>query len=197
VKPAVRKATTQDVPELARTLASAFSTDPVFTWMMPKRNQVERLRRFFAATLTHALKHEAVFTSERLDGVAVWLPPDKWKVPPGDILGLMPAMLRSFAERTPRALRTLSAIERHHPKHPPHWYLEALGTHRDAQRGGIGSAVIGLMLERCDREGVPAYLESSNEENIPFYRRHGFDVTEEIVLGKDSPPEWGMWRDPR
>jgi ribosomal protein S18 acetylase RimI-like enzyme len=197
VKPAVRKATTQDVPELARTLASAFSTDPVFTWMMPKRNQVERLRRFFAATLAHGLKHDAVFTSEGLDGVAIWLPPDKWKAPFGDVMRMMPAMTRSFAQNIPRSLRALSAMEKHHPKDPPHWYLEALGTHRDAQRGGIGSAVIAHMLERCDREGLPAYLESSNPENVPFYRRHGFEVTETIVLGKGGPSATGMWRDPR
>ncbi len=29
------------------------------------------------------------------------------------------------------------------------------------------------MIERGDREGVPAYLESSKERNLDFYGRHG------------------------
>src|SRR5438309_8944050 len=75
-------------------------------------------------------------------------------------------------------------------------YLEFLGTRRDVQRKGVGSAVIGSMLERCDREGTPAYLEASSPENVPFYRRHGFDVREELQL-KGGPPVWAMMREPR
>ena len=53
------------------------------------------------------------------------------------------------------------------------------------------------MLERCDAEGLPAYLESSKERNVPFYRRHGFEVREEIHFGPGGPPMWPMWRAPR
>ena len=42
-----------------------------------------------------------------------------------------------------------------------------------------------------------AYLESSKEENLPFYNRFGFQVTEELTLGAGAPPMWAMWRDPR
>ena len=53
------------------------------------------------------------------------------------------------------------------------------------------------VLERCDDEGVPAYLESSKEKNVPYYERHGFRVTGELRLPKDGPPLWAMWRDPK
>ena len=65
------------------------------------------------------------------------------------------------------------------------------------QSKGVGSAVIRHMLERCDAEGLPAYLESSNLRNVPFYARHGFVSTGEIVVGKDAPTVTAMWRDPR
>jgi hypothetical protein len=51
-------------------------------------------------------------------------------------------------------------------------------------------------LDRCDAEGAPAYLESSNADNIPYYNRYGFDVTGEIVI-PDGPSLWPMWRQPR
>ena len=52
------------------------------------------------------------------------------------------------------------------------------------------------MLDDCDRDEVPAYLETGTERNVAFYVRHGFKVTEELRLPK-GPPIWLMWRDPR
>ncbi len=52
------------------------------------------------------------------------------------------------------------------------------------------------MLQRCDDEGVGAYLESSKERNVAFYGRHGFRVTRELRFPR-GPRLWLMWRDPR
>ncbi len=88
----------------------------------------------------------------------------------------------------------VSTIERQHPR-TPHWYLAVLGTDPIHQGKGIGSALLAPILDRCDREGIGAYLESSKQSNIAFYRRHRFEVTGEIVL-PGGPPVWPMWRDP-
>jgi len=192
----VRSATTNDAPKLAATLASAFKNDPVFTWLTPESHREARLRRFFAQQLAITMKHGGVLTTDDYSGAAIWLPPDKWKVAVGDLIRSMPAMVRSFGSRLPRVLGGLGVIEKNHPHETPHWYLEFLGTHSDFQRKGIGSTVVGVMLERCDAEGIPAYLEASSPENVPFYRRHGFEVTQDLQL-KNGPMVWGMWREPR
>ena len=192
----VRSATPSELPKLATTLASAFKNDPVFTWLTPERNREARLQRFFAQQLAITMKHEGVFTTDDYGGVAIWLPPDSWKVATGDLIRSLPAMIRSFGSRLPRVLGGLGVIEKNHPQETPHWYLEFLGTHADRQRKGIGSTVVTFMLERCDQEGIPAYLEASSPENVPFYRRHGFEVTQDLQL-KNGPMVWGMWREPR
>jgi GNAT superfamily N-acetyltransferase len=103
--------------------------------------------------------------------------------------------VRLFGLRLGTAIALLNAVERIHPKEP-HWYLAVLGTDPEHQGHGIGSAVMTPVLERCDEEGIGAYLESSKERNLAFYGRHGFVAGEPVRL-RGAPPLWPMWRDPR
>jgi GNAT superfamily N-acetyltransferase len=65
----------------------------------------------------------------------------------------------------------------------------------DWQGRGIGTALLQPILERCDRDGVGAYLEASSPRNRACYERNGFKVTGTINL-PDGPTMWPMWRDP-
>ena len=198
---AIRSATVGDRAKVAESLASAFSDDPLFAWMTgarPDKPLEPKMRTFFDAFLKLDLaRHDhLVFTDEDGIGAAIWRHPNKWKVPTGDLARTLPAMLRAFGAKVPRMVGALTAIEKVHPKEE-HYYLEVLGTHQAKQSKGIGTAVIGHMLERCDAEGMPAYLESSNPRNIPFYARHGFETTGEITVAKGAPTVTAMWRNPR
>jgi hypothetical protein len=48
-------------------------------------------------------------------------------------------------------------------------------------------------LAVADSKGMPAYLESSKENNIPIYQSFGFKVTGEIKL-PEGPTLYPMWR---
>jgi GNAT superfamily N-acetyltransferase len=194
-------ATAADRPKLVDSLASAFAEDPLFNWMAgtgPDKPPEPKARIFFDAfaKLEFARKEHLVFADEDGVGVAIWKAPNQWKISTADMLRTMPAMLRAFGTKTPRLIGALSAIEKVHPKEE-HYYLEALGTRQDMQSRGVGSAVLRHTLDRCDTEGMPAYLESSNVRNIPFYARHGFVTTGEIAVGNGAPTVTAMWREPR
>jgi len=197
----IRPATSADRATVASALASAFSDDPLFTWMAgagPDKPLEPKMRRMFDAFLKLDLvkPDHLVFVDEDGTGAAIWKQPNKWKVPNSEIVRALPALLRAFGTRAPTMIGALSAIEKVHPK-DEHYYLEALGTRKDMQSKGVGSAMIGAMLERSDAEGLPAYLESSNPRNVPFYARHGFETRGEIVCGKGAPTVTAMWREPR
>jgi GNAT superfamily N-acetyltransferase len=167
------------------------------TYVVPPKNQVVRLRRFFEVELRHLALPlgESYTTVGPVMGAALWSPPGKWKPPASRLLRSAPAFLRVIGSRLPAAMRVMGATDRKHPK-PHHWYLSTLGTEPDFQRKGVGSALIQPVLDRCDVEGVPAYLESSKEINVPYYRRHGFEVTDEVRV-PNGPPLWLMWREPK
>jgi ribosomal protein S18 acetylase RimI-like enzyme len=86
-------------------------------------------------------------------------------------------------------------MARYHPKEP-HWYLPLIGIDPAHQGRGLGGALMRHATEICDRERVPAYLESSNLRNVPLYQRHGFEVMGKIQAGS-SPVITPMLRWPQ
>jgi ribosomal protein S18 acetylase RimI-like enzyme len=193
-----RRATSADVPALARMLARSFFDDPVATWSCrPDGLRPKMLERFHGARLRQLIGEREVWTSPELESAALWAPPEHWKTTPRQDLELLRGVLHPrLLPRVPLILAGLLGIERRHPRMPPHWYLAVLGTDPSAQGQGLGSAVLAPVLEQCDTDGVGAYLESSKEANIAFYARHGFRVTGELRLPR-GPKMWAMWREPR
>jgi ribosomal protein S18 acetylase RimI-like enzyme len=194
----IRVATRADAGPLAASLARAFYDDPVMSFLVPpEATRRRRVASFFEAALTiQHLPHGASYTDTDRAGGALWDPPGHWQMRVSQILRGSVKMVTAFGRNVPRALHVLSTIERQHPRQP-HWYLAVLGTEPIHQGKGIGSALLAPILERCDHDGTPAYLESSKHSNIAFYRRHGFEVTGEIPLPGGGPSVWPMWRDPR
>ncbi|HEY5252704.1 MAG TPA: GNAT family N-acetyltransferase [Acidimicrobiales bacterium] len=196
--PDVVLATAHDVTALAGSLSDAFFDDPVLSWLLnDEDSRTRRLVGLFSTQLkAHYFPRGTVWTTSDRSAAGLWSPPGHALMNPLTVLRHAPDLLRALGRNTLRSLRTLNHVERQHPKEP-HWYLGVLGTRTSAQGKGFGSAVLGPVLERCDREGLPAYLESSKYSNLAFYRRHGFEVTGEIALPFGGPSVWPMRREPR
>lgn len=180
-------------------LTRAFFDDPVIVWMMPDERRRARVGELAYRTFLRRiyLPNNEIYTDDEYRGAALWAPPGRWKVPLAAQLRMGPPLLRVFGpRRMPLLMRGLARIEQCHPDDVPHWHLGILGTDPLYQGRGVASAVMAPVLARCDDEGLPAYLESSKHANIAFYRRHGFEVIDEISL-PDGPKIWAMWRDPK
>ncbi len=196
--PAVRPATSADVPAMGRALAAAFDGDPVWSWLAsPRADWTTAATAWFTTYARYQVGHHAeVLVDPDVRGCAVWLPPERWRGTFGEGAALALPSARLFRGNLVRAVRNLGSIEKAHPKEPPHWYLALIGTDPAHQGEGVGGALIGAITQRCDAEGLGAYLESSKEQNVPYYARHGFDVVAEIRM-EDGPTMWRMWRDPK
>jgi ribosomal protein S18 acetylase RimI-like enzyme len=191
--PGLRRATAQDVPRLQAMLAEAFFDDPVFGWLIPNDTKRRaRLRRYFGIELRqYALPHGRVWTTGDLAGAMLSLSPGKWRVP------LHTTLLHgsAFGVQVAKAARFGAAMEWRHARHmrKPHYYVRDIGVHPHAQGRGLGSALMRPLLDRCDQEGLPAYIEASSERSAALYERLGFQHVKELRVG-DSPPLWLMIR---
>ena len=128
---------------------------------------------------SRAFSNGSAFCTDDYAGTALWLPPGV----EADEEGLG-AVIESTVAGALRA-ETDAIFERMAGFHPdePHWYLPLIGVDPAHQGEGLGEALMAHALARCDRDHAPAYLESSNPRNIPFYERHGFETLGSIQVG--------------
>jgi ribosomal protein S18 acetylase RimI-like enzyme len=197
-------ARSSELGSVATTLARAFHDDPIFALLFGVSGSEpipeEPATRFFSIMSKVQLHHGLVFRTPGDEAAAIWAPPGEWKLPNVQIAKNAVPLMRVFGRRLFANLEILGRLEKAHPSEL-HYYLEFIGTDPAHQGKGMGSALMRPMIERCDTEGVGAYLESSKEENLAFYGRFGFEVTEVLThtapRGAKGPQQWLMWRDPR
>ena len=186
-----------DIPRMATSLARAFVDDPVANWMLPRARRHTRMIAMFTLLLHSHVSFAATYSTPDGVGAAVWAPPGRWRLDIDAMDASVEGYVSIFGPNLARAIEVHTMLEDNHPTDPPHWYLAALGTHPDWQGNGIGTALMQPVLARSDAEGLPAYLESSKERNISYYRRVGFEVTGEIHVPNGGPSLWSMWREPQ
>ena len=196
--PEVRTARPAEWLVIGELLGDAFQDDPLWAWMAPdpRRRQLH-LGSLFAQVVKPLVGAGHAHTNEDRSGAAVWAPPNGWKTSNREAIPLAVPFMRAAGLSHLKA--SLAAIDRMEQLHPdePHWYLAVIGSDPQVRAGGFGHALMRSRLDRCDAEYAPAYLESSNPDNIGYYQRFCYEVTGEITLPDGGPVMYPMWRNPR
>ncbi len=186
-----------DLEPLSAMLARSFDDDPIFRAILPddahRRRALPILFRAWIARLH--LGRPGSYTTDDHAGAALWAMPGQWSIGPFTLLVMGPAMLSALRMRAWPGLRVLHAVEAPHPREP-HRYLRVIGCDPSRQGQGVGARLLAPTLAELDANGEAAYLESSNEKNLSFYRRHGFEPRGEVVTHL-GPRAFLMWRAPR
>lgn len=188
----VEIADSAEAASLVATIVLAFDADPMARWSLtdPQRYLMHMpdLVRAFAG---RAFAQGSAF---HIGGAAaaLWLPPGTQP----DVEALVGVLQRGVPEQHQEAVfAVLEQMDEYHPTQP-HWYLPLIGVDPIQQGNGYGSLLLEVVISRCDRDKVPAYLESSNPRNIPLYERHGFEAIGRIQSAS-SPVMVPMVRQPR
>lgn len=197
---AVRPGRRSDVRALSQVLGRAFYDDPLMRWMLPRNDgRVHALSTFFATLAHHHYLPrggvQVAVGDKQIRGATLWAPPGRWRESRLEELRMLPGMAMAFGRRSPLIKKTMQRIVNHHPEEP-HWYLGVVGSDPKVRGAGFGHILMDSGLERCDAEHVPAYLESTNPVNVPYYQRFGFESTGKLAL-PGGPVITMMWRDGR
>ncbi|MFN7933004.1 MAG: GNAT family N-acetyltransferase [Bryobacteraceae bacterium] len=186
----VQVAKAGDAEAVISTVVMAFSADPAARWMYPDSQQyLLHFPRFVRIFGGKAFGHSTAHVAGNGCGAALWLPPE--------VMPEEEELIRLLNTTVDERIREdlLGVFDHMGSYHPsePHWYLPLIGVDFPWQNRGLGAALLRHALEQCDRDGLPAYLESSNPRNVTLYERHGFERVGEIRVGS-SPPITPMVR---
>lgn len=191
--PAVREATETDIPRAVTTLGRAFAHYPWTRHTVSADRHIERLEGFNRLLLERiGIRFGRVWIADDGDAVAVWTTPDTAEA--GDVFTeLAPRLAELAGERLPQQQAAEAAMAPHRPTEPV-WFLGTVGVDPARQGSGLGRAVLTPGIEAAAAAGVPAFLETSDQNNVQLYKRLGFDVTAEVDIPDGGPRTWAMTR---
>ena len=189
----VRPAAPADAQQAISVITLAFAADPMVRWAFPDPvTYLTVMPDFVRAFGGNGLTHGATHLVDGGFGAAMWLPPGV--EPESDTMMSMTERY-ILGDRMGDMMQVFEQMEKHHPAGDC-WYLPLIGVDPLAQGRGCGAALLRFALQRCDQDGIAAYLESSNPRNITLYERHGFERLGVIQAGT-SPTMVPMLRRPQ
>jgi len=191
-----------DLERAAQVLTRAFHDDPGVVWLLPNEGQRRRLLYYtFGNIIGHGMRSGLVHTTPgAVEGVAMWLPPERPIATFLDTvrMGFLSLPLKATPLQVIRFAAMMALFDRLHHQDAPkrHWYLNVLGVDPERQGQGVGGRLIAPVLEAADGERLPCYVETGKEINVTFYQKHGFEVLREGNLPLGGPRWWTMLREP-
>jgi GNAT superfamily N-acetyltransferase len=207
---AIRVADEADRELVVRLLDEAFQDDPVSNWVFPDPAQRRAKHPGLMAAFTDVVLAEGrVDLAEDGSACALWLSvpatgnhdgaggnQEDGEGDGADEDG--PAQLREAVDPDNERIELIGRLTAGiHPEGRAHAYLWMIGVTPERQGEGLGRALIESVLDRCDREGLAAYLEASNARSRALYERLGFALSGRPLDLPDGPRMWPMWREPR
>ncbi len=181
-----RKAKRADKKKVIEILSNSFERDLHIGWYTGNDHRKHRkMKSLMAFMFESSFRYKDAYIGNDMKAVALW------KNSPGNKMTfrLLVEYIRFtwiFGFSKIKAISKLEKlIHQRHPQTEDYFFLWIIGTHQDHQQKGIGSSLLAPMLEAANQQQKAIYLETTNEENIPFYKKRGFEVHDEVEI--ESP----------
>lgn len=192
----------RNIGEASLVVARAFQDEPLNSHFFPNPDErKEMLPALFEYRLNSAIRHGMVYaTSSNMEGIATWLPSDLGKIPLWRMmlsggfkvirkLGYNVVSKMMAVNDYAISMKTRNAGDKF-------LHLEIIAVEPKFQGMGYAKKLLEPMFERLDSEGLPCFLITSTEENVPFYQYFGFEVVEESTIPGPEVSLWAMIREP-
>ena len=192
----------KDYDYLAEMSVESYRNYPLYDWLTQGNYDEPALKLLMLITMKTMTKDAVMYAdSEEMNGLAVWLPFgfSGNKVMPFLMNGGLKLILHSgigFISRLISYENYAMKLKKEFTNHYD-WYLFNLYIKKEAQGKGIASKLMRPMLQFCDDERMPAYLETNKAANVGLYQHFGFDLMKEDMIPKSSVKHYAMLRRPK
>ncbi|MFX0083980.1 MAG: GNAT family N-acetyltransferase [Candidatus Hodarchaeota archaeon] len=199
------KLTPEDVKKACAVAGNAFQDDPIMVFVYPdEKERKEKAQYGFYMIYNYGIKYGLAYaTSKNLEGITIWLPPDKvypsfWSMMRyGGFYAMRKVGLKLQAMK--RSMTVFKFEEERHRYHVPdkHWYFQNIAVEPEEQGKGYGGLLISTMLKTIESEGLPVYVETNTEKSVSIYLKYGFEILEHTIIPETPIPLWCMLRKPK
>jgi hypothetical protein len=143
----------------------------------------ERIKALMDYSFEVCFMFGEVYLSDDQKGCALVLYPDQKSLSIKSALMDVQLLLNAIGlTRVGKAMSRESAIKSNYPKDPI-YYLWFLGVINSDQNKGIGSQLLKEIIIDSQKQHKPIYLETSTIKNIPWYKKFGFSIYNELDFG--------------
>ena len=190
-----------DVRSVAAVLSRAFWDDPAYAFIFPNGDtRTAKLADLFERNLRIHLPYRCTHVladGRDILGTVTVRPP---RGVPISLMtkirhGLLPFTVRNGVRGTKRLLDIADLYDRIEAQMAtgPHWHVHMMAVEPDHQGRGHGGTLLREVLDRTSNTTeLPTVLTTHKENNVVFYRRLGFDVTEARTMVPGGEP-YRLW----
>ena len=145
--------------------------------------RAERIKALMDYSFEVCFMFGEVYLSDDQKGCALVLYPDQKSFSIKSTLMDVQLLLNAIGlTRVGKAMSRETAIKSNYPKDPI-YYLWFLGVINSDQNKGIGSQLLKEIIVDSQKQHKPIYLETSTIKNIPWYKKFGFSIYNELDFG--------------
>jgi ribosomal protein S18 acetylase RimI-like enzyme len=177
------KATYEDKELVIDILTDSFQTNQSVNYIVKQDSKrIQRVRALMDYSFEVCYDFGDVFLSDDKKACALILYPDKKKTNLKSILLDAKLILSCVGiNNIKKALGRESKIKKLQPKELM-YYIWFIGVNPAYQNSGIGTDLLNEIIADSLAKKRPIYLETSTLKNIPWYKKFGFDVYNELDL---------------
>ncbi len=177
------KATYDDKSVVLDILTKSFDTNQSVNYIVKQdENRAQRVRALMDYSFEVCYLFGDVYLSNDKKACALILYPDKKKTTIKSILLDVKLILSCVGiGNVKKALTRESKIKKLQPNEPM-YYIWFIGVDPAYQNSGIGTELLNEVIQDSAHKKRSIYLETSTLKNIPWYKKFGFDVYNELDL---------------
>ena len=165
-------------------LSNSFDDNKSVNYVVRKdRLRQRRISRLMDYSFEYCRLFGVVYLSEDKKACALTLLPDKKRTTLRSII--LDLKLAFSCVGLANIQKVLAREAKITAIYPPNeiFYMWCIGVQPVAQNAGVGSALLKEVIEKSELMRRPVYLETSTLKNVPWYKKFGFIVYDQLDFG--------------
>lgn len=173
----------EDKELIIKILSSSFDTNESVNYIAKQdHKRIKRINSLMEYSFEMCFNYGNVYLSEDKKSCALILYPHKKNTTLKTILWDLKLIFNCISiENIGKAIKREKAIKALQTK-TPMYYLWFIGVDKEYQQTGLGSKLLESVIQDSKQKQLPVFLETSTLKNLPWYKKFGFEVYNELQL---------------